>query len=567
MGEPFENHNQIETWLINQPHDVISVFAARAALRAIPQFAYLITLTNLKLSIQNIILLSIQATATSLSVGLWPNKFVDLMYDTADAVAYAAYTVSHANSANSASYTAVTAAADAAYAAYAASDSNAATYAAYAADAAATFNAEAIQTEYSQDRDFIESGRTARELSERPLFNQDTSAVFDLSNEPLNVTENWYTLKSYLLSLNQDWDVWTDWYDARLEGRPLIKEIEIGLNPDAGQYGRATLPPEYYEEPAKANAAIKDIIDAYWERQRTQNPQENSDIPAQNPASIKPVIRNGKIYLSDEPIHADLELHLAIENMLALRDEFEEFFTSIGNEGNFDKRPIDFLKTISALIPNDIPDSRTLFRLIRKEATMEKYEETVLQEWPQFFADRYTSLLTELGQVLDQFPDRRAFQRQKLSAEIEDVDFDEFKQDFEPVLEAIKTETAIIDQTVPKAIADIGELSDGAPKQDEQRVIIADQLDSTNNVLKTLTDKALDPIAREQAITNIGNAYGRGMTEGVLEGARKAGIEDGKKIGAAIARAEAAKTAGQAIYDKYPERFHWLKRILRINFR
>ena len=164
-------------------------------------------------------------------------------------------------------------------------------------------------------------------------------------------------------------------------------------------------------------------------------------------------------------------------------------------------------------------------------------------------------MLTELGKVLNQFPDCRAFQRQKLSAEIEDVDFEEFTQDFEPVIGAIEKEVEIIDPTVPKAIADIGELSEGPPEQEEQRVIIADQLDSTNNLLKALTDTTLDPVARKKAMLNIGNAYAGGLLKGALEGAHDAGVEDGKKLGAAAARAEAAKTAGKAIYEKYPERF------------
>lgn len=194
---------------------------------------------------------------------------------------------------------------------------------------------------------------------------------------------------------------------------------------------------------------------------------------------------------------------------------------------------------------------------------MEKYEATVSQQWPEFFAARYSSLLTEFGQVLDQFPDRRAFQRQKLSVEIEDVNYDEFEQDFAPVMDAIAKENEIVDQTIPDAIRAIGEKSDGPPLKDEQQVIMADKLDSTNNLLKALTDQVLDPKLSKQAIVNISNAYGAGLVEGILEGAREAGIEDGKKAGAALARAKAAETVGKSLYEKYPERFNWLKRFFR----
>lgn len=565
--------SKIEFWLQSQQPDVVSVIAARSALRAVPLLGNLIENEKFHEPLEVVILPCFWSISIALSAGNWPDKAGKLLASSAYSATAICAPIAHNADARAADV--IYAAAHAVTSVVGGNIESAA-----AAIIAASRAARASLAEYSLDCDCVDRGQTAQWLTKQRLWNDDVNLANAL---PFEYREDWHKLKSYLIARNRDWNVWTDWYEARLLGQPLIEEIEVGLRPENFQYGRATLPPEYYKKPAKANATIRKNIKDYWghieldekSNQLTQSLVSNSfildtdvyieksDVPPQNPATIKPVIRNGKIFLSDKPLDADLEIELAIANMLALRDEFEEFFTSMESEGNFDKRPLDFLKTISALIPNDIPDSRVLFRLIRKEATMEKYETTVLQEWPQFFADRYSSLLTELGQVLDQFPDRRAFQRHKLSVEIEDVDYEEFTEDFAPVLDAIIKEKELIDPTVPKAIQEIGELSDGPPLQDEQRVIIADQLDSTNNLLKALTDKTLDPMARQQAILNIGNAYASGFEEGVLKGAREAGVNDGQLTGATVVRVEATKTVGKALYEKYPERYGWLKRIFK----
>lgn len=91
---------------------------------------------------------------------------------------------------------------------------------------------------------------------------------------PKRLTRDWNRLKTHLLSLDQDWGVWTEWYEDRLRGiqdrpftLPFVEDIEIGLDPENGQYGRITFPPEDYKDPAKVNAAIKKLIEDYRARQ------------------------------------------------------------------------------------------------------------------------------------------------------------------------------------------------------------------------------------------------------------------------------------------------------------
>ena len=559
MINNFDEIGPVALWVNSVSHQVGSVFAARSTLRTVPLLSELIGHSELSDPPILDIIFPLWAMAVAHSSGTWPNAELPLVLvaEMAKKTSRHFYGYSLGNEIVDLAARAASSAGDAVSAIIDSNEIHSGSVAMTAMRVAYAFSDDIkIHSQHLWDAQFVEKGSSVKDLAIQPLWNGDSME----NHFPLQLKQKWQILKQHLIALNQDWDVWIDWYEARLDGKPLIEEIEIG-DPENGQYGRVTLPVDYYNDPAKANAAIKEIIEDYVDSLERPVGDSTVETPPQNPASIKPVIRNGKIYLSEKPLNTDLEISLAIENMLALRDEFEDFFTSVENdEGNFDQRPIDFLKTISALMPAGLPDSRTLFRLIRKEAAMEKYEATVSQQWPEFFADRYSSLLTELGQVLDQFPDRRAFQRQKLTVEIEDVNYDEFKQDFAPVMDAIAKENEIIDQTIPDAIRAIGETSDGPPLKDEQQVIMADQLDSTNNLLKALTDQVLDPKLSQQVMVNIGNAYGAGLVEGILEGAREAGIEDGKKVGASLARAKAAETVGKALYERYPERFNWLKR-------
>jgi hypothetical protein len=45
--------------------------------------------------------------------------------------------------------------------------------------------------------------------------------------QPAQLRTLWQEMKAALLATKQDWDVWTDWYEARLEGRVNDEEREL----------------------------------------------------------------------------------------------------------------------------------------------------------------------------------------------------------------------------------------------------------------------------------------------------------------------------------------------------
>lgn len=125
-----------------------------------------------------------------------------------------------------------TAAADAVYAVLAT--------AAYAAAAAV-----------SADMAFLEGAaapadlkRHATQLASQPLWPQGA---------PDWAVDAWAKLKADLLAIpDENWRVWTDWYDARLEGRRSKQKLELA---------RVKLPDELWKEgPAAVNQAILDLM-------------------------------------------------------------------------------------------------------------------------------------------------------------------------------------------------------------------------------------------------------------------------------------------------------------------
>src|SRR5580700_8831868 len=69
---------------------------------------------------------------------------------------------------------------------------------------------------------------------------------------------SWRQLKTALLGAGQGWEVWTDWYEARLTG-------DAGHPPnEALEIARATIPDEIWKQgPVVVNAAIKRLIEEH----------------------------------------------------------------------------------------------------------------------------------------------------------------------------------------------------------------------------------------------------------------------------------------------------------------
>jgi hypothetical protein len=100
----------------------------------------------------------------------------------------------------------------------------------------------ATATAFLDDIQQVEEGLPAENLAALPLWPR--GEMID------DVMKSWEGLKSLLFSINEDWEVWTEWYEARLFGRPPAEEtLEVA---------RVTLPNAMWQQsPNLVNAEIK----------------------------------------------------------------------------------------------------------------------------------------------------------------------------------------------------------------------------------------------------------------------------------------------------------------------
>jgi len=94
-----------------------------------------------------------------------------------------------------------------------------------------------------------EEGATASVIAGLPLWPQDQAELLE---------SLWQEMKAALLTANQDWQVWTSWYEDRLAGRVQDEEHELVYALIlSGHY----FPHRYRRDPAEVNANIKRRIE------------------------------------------------------------------------------------------------------------------------------------------------------------------------------------------------------------------------------------------------------------------------------------------------------------------
>jgi hypothetical protein len=254
----FKNYNEFEQWLAGKPPEVAIALAARTALRGLPIAPVFVRGSNRS----NFALSVFRAASISWSAGRYPEqatKLADYAVAATDdgmwlilvgdseygnAAAYAAQVVTLGGSAGAAAFTA----------------DIAASYGAYSIDGSPSV---VFLRALSIDATYVDEGATASDIAGWRLWPEEP---------PPEIAEHWREMKRDLLASHdsvfgssrmpvplggtkrsRDWDVWTDWYEARLRGDPAIAELEIA---------RATIPNQTWKQgPAVVNAEIKRLVE------------------------------------------------------------------------------------------------------------------------------------------------------------------------------------------------------------------------------------------------------------------------------------------------------------------
>ncbi|MGQ0445343.1 MAG: hypothetical protein ACT4O2_09515 [Beijerinckiaceae bacterium] len=443
----------------------------------------------------------------------------------------------------------------------------------------------------SADATRIEAGKDKRKAA---------SAVAGLPLWPKGETPDalkslWQEMKAALRAENQDWEVWTEWYDARLEGRRSNKKLEIA---------RATIANNIWGQgPAAVNAEIKRLIENHKRKGRTNKdpkPSPVPEIPPQRPAALEPIWSDGILVLPPMPARTDGDKRANAAALKALRAELIELADDVEAEkSNFDKRAAAYLRHIAERIPNRPPPQHELFRLAHAKEVLQAYNSTVNDQWPEHLAARYHALTLHFDRTVRQFPKWREFVRNADKDRLTADQIAEIPALSHAMADALRDEDAqeFVDPPIPTALENLhvpsfAESEIAAEAQPpampmEALLLNEDVVESINNIVKEAVAAALAE-ARIPKSPSKARAAGPKAPMGIGETARETVsgfkgeathsiINEGKRLGKATGPAITRWTrrllfggsslAGvhalaPRLIQTFPDKFEWLQAIM-----
>lgn len=196
--------DEFETWLRRQPRGVAVALAARAALRVLPLLKAAKASRGFR---SNIVLPVFRAAAVSWAAANYPARERELA-GAASAATFAPFT-------GAASTTASAAVETAAFAPF----FDVFDPAAFTAPVFAAAGTSAFQRAISADAELVDDGAAPSAIASLPLWPNE--------GQPVELQSFWEKLKRGLLEAGEDWNVWTDWYEDRLQGRVREESHEL----------------------------------------------------------------------------------------------------------------------------------------------------------------------------------------------------------------------------------------------------------------------------------------------------------------------------------------------------
>jgi hypothetical protein len=289
----FADNEAVTSWLNGQTDDVALVFAARAALRVLPTVTFSRWPGSGRRTTYEIVLRVFRAVAAAWAVAAYPGRR-NALNDAARAALSGLGDLQAPSPIRAAVY------ASAAATGEAGAPSRASTVIGYALDAVGSKGREAFDL-------FLQAlAADASLLQER--FSPVTLANSKLwpGRIPNWVSDDWGELRATLLGQNQDWEVWTGWYDERLAGDLANQNIQIA---------RVTIENAIWQQsPTVVNAHIKELITEreIFQHATEDEPDELPDVDAIPPqttaASQFALDAEGRLdLLPDAPLPDDMQ--------------------------------------------------------------------------------------------------------------------------------------------------------------------------------------------------------------------------------------------------------------------
>lgn len=479
---------ELEEWLEEQDKQTSAAIAARIALRVVP------LLEEATYEYSNFIVLpSLRASIVSWFAGIKPTQDVTIAAAVSSKSSVTAAAGAASKSVNlilsSETITAITAAARAAT-----SISKAATARAAVTTAiftvSATGNARVsvlsnVWQEMSQDVTFLEEGRTVEALMERPLF---------LGEMDSELKKRWQSMKETLLSLNENWQVWTNWYEDRLVGgpRPNGRLVIEGLERE-----RILIPDEEWK---KGAAHVNALIVEMEKRYRMPEP------PVQRLAEIMlQVGDDDKVHIQPHPLTTrdaaqDKRWHNAWDG---LRDAVEDFvhYVPEGNNRVLDRAVQRYQEALSSHFEN-----MNVIKLGQTGNRLSELLQRAKDELMDDVAAELAALLVNHNDFIKQVPEWRDYQKDADTGVAKsDVDF------AREVVDQLDDQGDLLDDDVIeefKAYADFL-FDDYVPQGDDKSVVsdpvVVDFVRSVGNLLSVVAKPVVDCARKVRAGVDVLN--------------------------------------------------------------
>ena len=400
---------------------------------------------------------------------------------------------------------------------------------------------------------------------------------------PDRVGADWDSLRDALLSRNEDWDVWTNWYSARLRGRVTYSHLTAKQNEEI-EVARVLeiIEDDWKQGPAHVNAKVRQIEARYHSRNAPEEPDDLPPEPAKpisieppRPSAIEPEWNDGRLVLPKGAAASGTPAESLSAALSTLHKALQKLADDTRGLNNADPRFAGFLDSLLADFPNEAPSQEDLFRTGHAQTVLDAYAATVSAEWPNLLAAEYQATLLTFRRTVRQFDKWRDFVEAAEGQSLDGGEIVEAVQTAKSLETILQTEEAedFVAPEIPEALSEIAgaiEHADGFdPIEAGKEDLAKDLLNGIDNIVQRIAEAALTEYIRD-----VGGDYLKGVSEGFRKSLKDMSEKDGERLAKwsrrvliAGATSYGAWLAGISpiarIAQKFPEIAHWLEPIIR----